>query len=144
HAGGDLDDPDRLTRQLQPQHTHERVRGELGRVVAATTSVGDMAGDRRDGDDVCMRSAAGIRRCRPLTQQRKESTRHSFYRDDVDIEHARPVFRVTGLDGCNPEGTARIVDERVYGSELAQIVAQGIYLGLVGEVCGEDVCTGLG
>ena len=50
--GRDLDHPDRLAASSSRSTADQRVLGELRRVVPAAALVGDVPGDRGDGQDV--------------------------------------------------------------------------------------------
>ena len=138
HAGGNLEYTDGFARQLESQHTDQRVSCKFRRVVAATTLVGDVAGNGRDREDV--RDSA-VERTR--AEQRKERARHALDANDVDVEHARPVIRVAVFDRSHSERTTGVVHEGVDVADPAEVVPQRIDIVLHREVGDVSLRAGL-
>ena len=103
---------------------HQGVRGELGRVVPAAALVGDVPGDRGDGQDVGVaRRRRPIGRRRP--QQRQQRAGHPLDREHVDVEHARPVLGVAVLDAmATPKAPPALLTSACTGPSRREVVAQ--------------------
>ena len=138
HAGRHLDDAQGLAVQLEPQHLGQRVGGELGRVVPAPAGVGRVPGDRRDVHDVGDPALHGA-----PAQQREQRARDPLQGEHVDLEHPGPVVDRRRLDRVEALRAARVVHERVQRAGRGEVVAQGVDVGLVGQVRDEHGCPGL-
>ena len=122
HARRDLDDPDRLAGQLEPQRGRDRVLRVLGGDIAAAALVGDEAGGGREHDD----------RARPARHQLgQQRLRHVQRAEHVDLVHGLPLRRGRVLHGVRADRPAGVADEYV---AAVQRLGELVDLRAVGDV----------
>jgi len=122
HAGGDLDHPDRLVVQLQPQRGGQRVRAVLGRDVPAATLVGHEPGRRPHHHD----------RARPAGHQRGQQGLGDVQgAEHVHLVHGPPVVRRPVRDLVAAHRPARVGDQHVTPVKRG---GQRVHRGPVGHV----------